>query len=208
MRRAIFIDRDGTISEEVGYVNHVSRYKLMERTAAAVKMINESDYLAVVVTNQAGVARGYFKEDMITRVHERMEQLLAAEGARFDKIYYCPHHPDVGEPPYRKSCDCRKPKTGMIDQAKEELGIDVSNSFVIGDKFSDVAFAHKVGAKGILVLTGYGRGEYEYADDQLKAKPDHIAEDLYDAVEWIMKEQGSRVGAAASHPIKEQEKEL
>jgi D-glycero-D-manno-heptose 1,7-bisphosphate phosphatase len=186
MRRAIFIDRDGTISEEVGYVNHISRFKLMERTAAAVSLINSSDFLAVVVTNQAGVARGYFKEGLIIRVHEKMESLLREKNAHLDGIYYCPHHPDVGEEPYRNNCNCRKPKTGMLEAAGKDLDVDISKSFMVGDKISDVEFAHKVGAKGVLVLTGYGRGEYESLDDPPKTKPDYVAEDLYDAVKWII----------------------
>lgn len=187
MKKAIFMDRDGTISDEVGYVNHLSRFKLLERTADAIKMINESEYLAVVITNQAGVARGYFKEELILRVHDKMEILLKDEAdAHLDGIYYCPHHPSVGEEPYRKDCNCRKPRTGMLDSAKVDLDVDLTQSFVIGDKISDVELAHKVGAKGVLVLTGYGRGEYEDMPTTPKIKPDHVAEDLYDAVKWIV----------------------
>ncbi len=185
IKKAIFMDRDGTISDEVGYVNHISRFRLMERTADGVKLINDSDFLAVVITNQAGVARGYFKEELITRVHEKMEALLKGKGAYMDGIYYCPHHPDVGEAPYKKDCDCRKPKTGMLLQAKNDLDIDLTRSFVIGDKISDVALAHKVGAKGVLVLTGYGIGEFEELEGS-QTNPDYVAKDLYDAVRWIL----------------------
>ena len=193
MKKAIFMDRDGTISEEVGYVNHISRFKVIDRTPEAISLINRSDFLAIAVTNQAGVARGYFKEDMIWRVHEKLANILKEKNAHLDAIYYCPHHPKEGQEPYRKDCNCRKPKTGMIDAAKKDLDIDLTKSYMIGDKLSDVEFAHKVGSKGILVLTGYGRGEYEAIceDEKVggkapKIKPDHVAEDLYDAVKWIL----------------------
>src|SRR5436309_1180367 len=123
-RRAIFIDRDGTISEEVGYVNHPTRYRVFPFAPQAVKLINEAGWLAVLVTNQAGVARGYFKEDLIQLVHHQLSQELARGGARLDAIYYCPHHPAVGEPPYRTDCDCRKPKPGLIKRAAAELDIN------------------------------------------------------------------------------------
>jgi D-glycero-D-manno-heptose 1,7-bisphosphate phosphatase len=186
MEKAIFMDRDGTISKEVGYVNHLSRFSLIDRAADAIKLINGSDFLAVAVTNQAGVARGYFKEDLILKVHDRMETLLNEKGSYLDAIYYCPHHPEVGEEPYRKACDCRKPNTGMLEAAREDLDVDLTRSFMIGDKLSDVQLAHRVGGKGVMVLTGYGRGEYEALSEEDKKIPDHVAEDLYDAVKWIL----------------------
>jgi len=186
---AVFIDRDGTISEEIGYVNHPERFKLLPRSGEAIKKINEMGLKAVVVTNQAGVARGYFPEWMIQKVHDRMEDLLAKEGAKLDAIYYCPHHPRAGEPPYRADCECRKPRTGMIDSAAVDLHIDVKRSYMIGDKITDVEFAHRVGAKGIFVKTGYGRGELELYGDTWTTTPDFIAEDLLDAVMWINNEE-------------------
>lgn len=180
------MDRDGTVSEEVGYLNHVSRLKLFPWTAEAIGAINASPLLAVLVTNQAGVARGYFKEDMIGMVHERLVAELAHEHSRLDAIYYCPHHPTAGQPPYRQDCDCRKPKTGMLTRAAAEHAIDLSASYVVGDKYSDVKLAHAVGATGVLVLTGYGRGEFEYEADTWPRRPEHIAETLLDAVAWIL----------------------
>ncbi len=185
-RPAIFLDRDGTVSEEVGYVNHVDRLRLLARTAEAIRRINESDYLAVLVTNQAGVARGYFREEMVRRVHRRLEELLAQEGAHLDAIYYCPHHPTAGEPPYRKDCSCRKPRPGMIEAAEKDLEIDVSRSFMVGDKHSDIVFAHSVGMKGVLVKTGYGLGEIEGWSADWTQQPDEISDDLLDAVDWIL----------------------
>jgi D-glycero-D-manno-heptose 1,7-bisphosphate phosphatase len=189
-KQAVFIDRDGTLSDEIGYVNHVSRYRMLPRSAEAIKKLNESGIPAVLVTNQAGVARGYFPEERIFEVHKRMEELLAEGGALLDGVYYCPHHPSAGEPPYRAECDCRKPKPGLLLRAASELDLDISRSYMVGDKFSDVQLAHTAGCKGILVLTGYGRGEWEYNRDEAGVTPEFVAEDLLDAVEWILKDVG------------------
>lgn len=183
---AIFLDRDGTINEEAGYINHPDRLRLLPRSAEAIRRINASDYLAVVATNQAGVARGYFRESTLQKVHARLRDLLASEGAYLDAIYYCPHHPDVGEPPYRKDCDCRKPRPGMIEAARGDLAIEVASSFVVGDKHSDIVFAHSMGMPGVLVRTGYGLGELEEWSAGWVEEPDHVATDLYAAVEWIL----------------------
>jgi D-glycero-D-manno-heptose 1,7-bisphosphate phosphatase len=192
MTHAIFMDRDGTVSDEVGYLNHVSRLRVFPWSAAAVRRINESSMLAILVTNQAGVARGYFAEEMIGRVHERLVAELADGGARLDAIYYCPHHPTAGEPPYRRDCDCRKPRPGMLRRAAEEHGVDLAASYVVGDKYSDVRLAHEVGAAGVLVLTGYGRGEYDYEREGWPRAPEHVAETLLDAVEWIVERERRR----------------
>ncbi len=185
---AVFIDRDGTLSEEIGYVNHADRFKLLPASGKAIRKLNEAGVPAVIVTNQAGVARGYFPEERIRQVHERMAALLAEEGAILDGIYYCPHHADVGEPPYRKDCNCRKPRTGMIEQAARELDLDMSASYVVGDKFSDIELARRVGCKGIFVLTGYGLGLWEYDRDKAGTEPDLVTHDLLEAVEWILED--------------------
>jgi D-glycero-D-manno-heptose 1,7-bisphosphate phosphatase len=188
-RRAVFMDRDGTISEEVGYVNHPSRYKVFPYSAEAVSLLNRTGWLAVLVTNQAGVARGYFSEDVIGTVHRILRDELNAGGAYLDGIYYCAHHPSVGEAPYRIECDCRKPKPGLIHRAASELDVDVSESWMIGDRYSDIELAHNAGMKGALVLSGYGRGEWEFQRSAWKIAPDMVAEDLYDAVRRITSEQ-------------------
>jgi D-glycero-D-manno-heptose 1,7-bisphosphate phosphatase len=175
------------VSEEVGYVNHLGRFRLLPRTADAIRLINESGFLAVLVTNQAGVARGYFKESLVKHVHQRLQDLLGESGARLDGIYYCPHHPSAGQPPYRQDCDCRKPKPGMIEAASRDLDIDVSRSFVVGDKQSDIVFAHSLGMPGVLVKTGYGLGEIQQWSADWSEVPDKIADDLLDAVEWILR---------------------
>ncbi len=189
MTRAIFMDRDGTVSYEVGYVNHLDRYEIMAGSAEAIAKINSSNFLAVVITNQAGVARGYFKEELVAKVHEKLKRLLAAKGAHLDGIYYCPHHPDVGEPPYRQRCSCRKPEPGMILRAQKDLDIDLSGSYIIGDSIKDIQTGINAGVRGILLLTGYGRGEYEHASEGWTVRPIHIAENLADAVDWILERE-------------------
>lgn len=185
---AVFIDRDGTVTEEVGYLNNIDRLKLIKGTSNAIRLLNKKGLKVVVITNQAGVARGYFPEELIHKAHERLKKLLSKSGAYLDGIYYCPHHPEGKNKKYRKICDCRKPNPGMIETAANELNIDIKSSYVVGDKLSDVALAQNVGAKGILVLTGYGKGELEYFKDNGCKKPDYVAEDLHEAVVWILKD--------------------
>ena len=139
MRRgAIFMDRDGTISEEVGYVNHLSRWRLLPRSLEAIRLVNQAGLLAIVATNQSGVARGYFSQDLVEAVHGKLRNLAEESGARLDAIYYCPHHPSEGAAPWRSACDCRKPKPGMILRAAREHAIDLPASFVIGDSVVDI----------------------------------------------------------------------
>jgi D-glycero-D-manno-heptose 1,7-bisphosphate phosphatase len=186
MNRAVFIDRDGTISEEVGYINHPSRFRVFSYSAAAIKRLNDADWLAILVTNQAGVARGYFTEDMIHTVHNQLELDLKKDGARLDAIYYCAHHPSVGEPPYRFDCDCRKPKPGLILRAATELDVDLSRSWMIGDRYSDVELARNAGVSSAFVHSGYGRGEWEHQRGEWKHEPDLVAENLLEAVQTII----------------------
>ena len=185
-RRAVFIDRDGTISEEVGYVNHPSRYRVFPYAAEAVRLLNEAGWLAILITNQAGVARGYFAEEMIGRVHDVLSEELRRGGARLDAIYYCPHHPSVGEPPYRQACDCRKPRPGLIRRAAREHDIDASASWMVGDRYGDVEFAHAAGVRSAFVLSGYGLGEWEHQRQAWKLQPEVVADDLLDAVRKIL----------------------
>jgi len=186
VRRAVFIDRDGTISEEVGYVNHVSRYRVFPFAAEAVRALNDAGWLAVLVTNQAGVARGYFREELIGQVHGLLAAELERGGARLDAVYYCPHHPTVGEPPYRLDCDCRKPKPGLILRAAEELGLDPARCWMVGDRYSDTELARNAGVRSAFVLTGYGRGELEHQSQAWRHRPDLVAENLLEAVRKIL----------------------
>ena len=180
------MDRDGTISEEVGYVNHPSRFRVFPYAAAAVKLLNENGWLAIVVTNQAGVARGYFPEAMIGTVNDQLKAELQTGGAQLDAIYYCAHHPSVGEPPYRLDCDCRKPKPGLITKAAKDFNIDLAQSWMVGDRYSDIELARNAGVKSALVLSGYGRGEWEHRRDTWKHQPDLVSTDLVEAVTTII----------------------
>ena len=196
-RRAIFIDRDGTISEEVGYVNHLSRYRLLPRSAEAIRLARQSGYLTVVVTNQAGVARGYFPESLVLEVHKKLVGLLREGGAELDGIYYCPHHPHEGAAPYRQKCGCRKPIPGLIERAVKELDIDSGASYIVGDSWIDIEAGARAGMRGVLVLTGYGRGLLEHQKERFTTKPAHVAADLLDAVRWILDREGSQIGSSA-----------
>jgi len=184
MNVGVFLDRDGTINEEMGYINHIDRFILLPGAAAAIRRINESGLKAVVVTNQSGAARGYFPVELIEQVHQKMNSLLAEEGAHLDAIYTCTHGPQ--DEKKGEGCDCRKPKIGLMRQAAEELKLDLQSSYVIGDRTKDVEMARKAGAKAILVLTGYGRGELEFFGAGSKVQADHVAEDLGEAVDWIL----------------------
>ena len=133
-RPAVFIDRDGTLTDEVGYVNHPSRLRLLPRSAEAIRRLNAAGVAAVVVTNQAGIARGYFSEKLLHEVHDVLRAQLAAAGARLDGLYACVHHPSEGEPPYRARCDCRKPQAGLLVRAAADLGLDLGRSTMVGDK--------------------------------------------------------------------------
>jgi D-glycero-D-manno-heptose 1,7-bisphosphate phosphatase len=185
-RPAVFIDRDGTISEEVGYINHPSRFRVFPYSAEAIKLLNDSGWLAILITNQAGVARGYFTEDMIANVHDRLRGDLENSSARLDAIYYCAHHPEVGEPPYRIDCDCRKPKTGLIERATQDFEIDRAASWMIGDRYGDMELARNAGLHSAMVLSGYGRGEWEFQRGSWKHEPELVSENLLEAVKTIV----------------------
>lgn len=181
---AVFLDRDGTINEEVEYLSSLEELNIYPNSFEAIRLINENGMLALVITNQSGVARGFFDENFVRTVHLRIYEVLQGKGAYIDRFYYCPHHPTEGKGHYLKSCDCRKPEPGMLIRASEELDIDLARSYMIGDAAKDIELAERVGAKGILVKTGYGKNVT--ASD---IKPAHIAEDILDAVKWIMRDR-------------------
>jgi len=184
--RAVFMARDGTINEEVGHVNHIDRFRLYPWSAGAIRKLNAAGFKSIVITNQSGVARGMFPESLVSAVHDRLRTELARAGAFLDGIYHCPHHPDGREREYSLQCDCRKPAAGLLLRAARELDVDVSRSFVIGDKYTDLQMAFAVGAKAVLVLSGYGKGELEYRGRSWSRMPDHVAANLAEAVDWIM----------------------
>ena len=179
LRPAVFLDRDGTIAEEVGYLNHLSRFRMFPFAAQAIRLLNLAKLPVIVITNQSGIARGYFPESLVHMVHELMTEQLAAAGARPDAVYYCPHKSD-------DACDCRKPKPGMLERAAREHGLDLRRSFVVGDRYGDVELAHCVGARAVLVRTGYGEGEVQWHSAKWPSPPDFIADDLVEAANWIL----------------------
>ena len=188
-KRAIFLDRDGTINEEVGYIEHLERLRIIPEAYEAIRLINLSGFMAVVVTNQAGIAKGLFNEAFVMQTNERLQELLGQKGAAIDAFYFCPHHPTEGVPPYRGVCDCRKPAPGLFYQAARDLAIDLAASYMIGDRYRDMEAAHRAGVKGVLVKTGYGADVLEnIGPDQEtpEARPDHIAENILKAVHWIL----------------------
>ena len=186
---AVFMDRDGTINEQMGYINHISRFILIPGTAEAVRLLNRHQYLAIIVSNQSGVARGYFPLQLVEDVHSHMRELLKKEDAVIDGIFFCPHYPRGNVPEYTIACECRKPRTGLIKSACETFDIDMANSYVIGDRYTDIELAHRANIKGILVKTGYGLGDIEHVLPGLPFKPVHIASDLLDAVRWIIERE-------------------
>lgn len=184
-RPAIFLDRDGIINEEVGDLRRVADFKLISRSAAAIRKINQSGYYAVVVSNQPVVAKGFCSYDTILEVHKKMETLLAREGAKLDAIYFCPHHPDKGfageNKKYKIACSCRKPKTGMITRAARDLHIDLKKSVLIGDSTRDAKTAENAGIKFVGVKTGYA-----LKDAIFKTRKSYpIAKDLWSALKLI-----------------------
>jgi D-glycero-D-manno-heptose 1,7-bisphosphate phosphatase len=182
----IFLDRDGTINEELEFISDPENVVLIPGSVDAIREANRLGLKVFVITNQSGIARGLIKEEDLVRVHNKLVKLLNAENAHLDAIYFCPHHPDYGEPPYRTLCDCRKPNTGMLKQAEAEFNIDLKKSFIIGDKIIDIQMAHAVGAKSILVLTGYGKNQIEIIKSQ-NIYVDYIAENLHDAMQFLKK---------------------
>ncbi|HET7318622.1 MAG TPA: HAD family hydrolase [Nitrospirota bacterium] len=189
MNSAVFLDRDGTVIEEVGYLSDLKQLRLIRGAAAAIRGLNDAGFKVVLVTNQSGVARGYFTEAFVRETHDLLEKMLGLEGAHLDGVYYCPHHPKAGNSPYTAACDCRKPGTGMLEQAARDLGIDIRASFVVGDKWSDVELGQRAGAHSVLVGTGYGPDDPGNERPAHLDDPDFTAGTITEAVEWILKTQ-------------------
>ena len=181
----VFLDRDGTLIEEVGYLSHLDRIALYPWSIESVKLLNRAGFKVVVVTNQAGVARGLFDEDFIDEAHRFLDQKFSDGGATIDKFYYCPHHPEASVEAYRSECDCRKPKAGMLWKAAQELQLELSHSFVIGDRLSDLRLGQAVGARSLLVRTGYGETTARELNDDVEVA--YTAPELMTAVAWILR---------------------
>ncbi|HMD31042.1 MAG TPA: HAD family hydrolase [Candidatus Acidoferrales bacterium] len=189
-RRAVFLDRDGTLCEEVGYLNHISRLHIFPSAAGAVRRLNAAGFPVIVVTNQSGVARGIFPESLIAQVHERIQHDLAVSGARIDGFYFCPHRRE-------DACKCRKPLTGLLERAAHAHALELRGSWFVGDRGADIELAHNAGGRGVLVLTGYGRGEQQFHMPKWPHQPEFVAEDLAAAVAQILQREAA--GAPRKH---------
>ncbi len=179
LRPAVFLDRDGTICDEVGYLNHVSRLRIFPFAAVAIRKLNDAQLPVIVVTNQSGIARNYFPESLVHEVHEALQAELRQEGAYIDSFYYCPHSG-------ADACTCRKPNTGMLERAATEHALDLHRSFVVGDRHGDVELAHNAGARSIFVRTGYGEGDLAWHSADWPIQPNFVAPTLTEAVDWIL----------------------
>lgn len=175
--RAVFLDRDGTINEEVGYLGDPDKLVLIEGAGRALKKLKEAGFKLIVVSNQSGAERGFFTVEDVEKVNQRLIELLREEGVVLDAIYYCPH----------LDCDCRKPNTGMIKKAQQEHNVDPRVSYVIGDKATDMKLAKNAGAIGIMVMTGFGIGEKNRLEADFA--PAYYAQDISDAVRWILERE-------------------
>ena len=185
-RSAVFFDRDGTLIADAGYLNHPSLIKLFSQTAEALKRLRKAGFYLFVVTNQSGVARGYFSEAQVKNVHQNLRRMLKVKGAKIDAFFYCPHHPQGKVKSFSKKCDCRKPSPGMVKQALKRYSIDLKKSYVVGDKLDDVLLAKNAKvAAGLLVRTGNGRkSELEFR--KLKLKNSAVVSNLAQAAQWIL----------------------
>ena len=191
MDKIVFLDRDGTINQEVEYLHKPSDLVILPGVPAALRRLKEQGFQLVVVTNQAGVARGYYSEADVVRLHEYMNKLLSREGAEIDHFFYCPHHPVHGKGAYKQSCHCRKPDIGMFEMAESCYQVDKSHSYMIGDKLLDTEAGQRYGVSSVLVGTGYGKELYSGLTEEEKQKAfDAYADDLNAAAEWILKREG------------------
>jgi D-glycero-D-manno-heptose 1,7-bisphosphate phosphatase len=179
----VFLDRDGTIIEEVGYLDRLERVKFFPYSVDAVRLLNRAGLAVIIVTNQAGIGRGFFDEGFVESTHQYLAGLLATGGAKVDGYYYCPHHPEAAIARYRQSCECRKPQPGLLRRAAVEHDLDLARSFVVGDRAHDIASGTAVGAAGVLVRTGYG--DTVAASGHGAAA---VADNLIGAVSWILRQ--------------------
>lgn len=186
-RAALFLDRDGTVNIEAGYIRELKNLNLIPGVADVIRDFNQHQVPVILATNQAGPARGYYPESWVHALHERLISLLKVEGAHLDAIYYCPHLAEGVVPEYSFACDCRKPEPGMLLQAAQEHDIDLSRSYMIGDKATDIDVGKNAGTKTILLTSGYGQdvldGNYQH-----KVQPDHVFASLAQAHEAVLKE--------------------
>ena len=188
---AVFLDRDGTLIEDIGYIGRADQVTLYPWTVRSIVAFNRARLPVVVITNQSGVARGYFTEAAVVEVHRHLTSVVEADGARIDAYYHCPHHPEGTVDAYTRRCDCRKPGRGLIDRATADLGLDATKSYVVGDKWVDVALARAVGAKALLVRTGYGADQETHPCPDVT--PDAVCDNLGAATHWILNDLQSLI---------------
>ena len=186
MRPAVFLDRDGTLIEESGYLDRLERLSLFPFTVDAVRLLNRAGWPVVIISNQSGIGRGLVRESFVAEAHAHILDRVGAAGGRIDGFFYCPHHPDAVLPEYRARCDCRKPAPGMLLAAAGQLALDPSRSFVVGDRWEDVGAARAAGARAVLVRTGYGQIAEASTRPDLRA--DWVADNLVAAVAWILRQ--------------------
>jgi D-glycero-D-manno-heptose 1,7-bisphosphate phosphatase len=184
LRRAVFLDRDGTIVEEAGYPDRLERIVFFPFTVDAIRTLNGGGFAVVLVTNQSGIARGIVPEPFVAEAHGYIADRLRAGGAGIDAVYYCPHHPDATDPALRGPCDCRKPQPGLLRRAAADLGLDLSRSFMVGDRWKDIGAGQAAGVRGVLVRTGVGREQEQQAAARLPGAV--IVDDLAAAAAWIL----------------------
>ncbi|MBI3032855.1 D-glycero-beta-D-manno-heptose 1,7-bisphosphate 7-phosphatase [Candidatus Woesearchaeota archaeon] len=182
LTKSIFIDRDGVINEDVGFAHKNHELVFIPRSLQALKLLAASDYKIFIVTNQPVIGRGMCSEEEYLEFEKYLLKQIKDAGGRIDKCYYCPHHPTAGKGKYLLDCSCRKPKPGLLLQAKKEFNIDMQHSFMIGDKRSDIAAGKAAGCKTILVKTGHAG---EGGNTEQKITPDYIVDDLYAAIHKI-----------------------
>lgn len=199
LRPALFVDRDGTLIEETDYLVDASQIRLFPGSADALRVAREAGFLVVIITNQSAVARGLLSLSQLEAIHHCLTDLLEKERAPIDAVYACPHHPEHSAKPADRDCPCRKPKPGLLFAAAQELSIDLTKSFLVGDKISDIEAGHRAGCKSVLVLTGYGSSELSQlresqsqSEQETKpdlGRPDFVAKNLSAAVDWVLGDQ-------------------
>lgn len=186
LRPALFLDRDGTLVEEVHHLSRPEQIRLLPGASRAVRLANRRAVPVVVVTNQSAVARGLLTEEELGAVHEVLRTALERDGARLDAIYYCPHHREAVIPAYAVDCDCRKPAPGLLLRAARDLGLNLSRGVMIGDRLLDIEAGRRAGCRGVLVRTGYGASE-ERSLTPSDPQPDRVADDILEAVRWALR---------------------
>lgn len=198
-KHAVFLDRDGTINKDVGYPNSYGMLEIYPFSFEAIRKINAAGMAAVIVTNQSGIGKGFIEEKNLHHIHRKMSLDFARRKAHFDGIYYCPHYEHSESQEYRKECSCRKPNPGMAHQAVRDLNIDTAKSYMIGDKVEDILFGVNIKATSILVMTGFGSASLPKLIEK-GIHPAYVAQNLLDAVNWIIKARGSEIKTNTSRP--------